>query len=80
MQRIKIKKIKRRYKILDRISLIRIIIGALNWGSIGIFVFDIVAWLFGGQLTLLSRLIFTIVGVAGLWAITLLFKERNENK
>lgn len=62
---------------LDRIALVLIIIGALNWGSIGIFGFDIVAWLFGGQGALLSRIIFTLVGIAGIWCISLLFRKRN---
>ena len=53
---------------LDNISLVLIIIGALNWGIIG---------LFGGQLTLIPRIIYTLVGIAGIWAITLLFKEKH---
>lgn len=61
---------------IDRISLILIIIGALNWGSIGIFKFDLVAALFGGQGSLLARIVYTLVGIAGLWAIGLLFKDR----
>lgn len=61
--------------ILDRIVLILVIIGALNWGSIGIFGFDIVGWLFSGQLSAVSRIIFTIVGLAGIWAISLLFRD-----
>lgn len=61
---------------IDRISLILIIIGALNWGSIGIFQFDLVAALFGGQGSLLARIVYTLVGIAGLWAIGLLFKDR----
>lgn len=61
---------------IDKIALILVIVGALNWGSIGLFGFDIVAWIFGGQLALLSRIIFTIVGIAGLWALTLLFREK----
>lgn len=60
---------------LDKIALVLVIIGALNWGSIGIFGFDIVAWLFGGQGALLSRIIFTLVGIAGIWCISLLFKR-----
>ena len=69
---------KRRYKdmIMDRIALILTIIGALNWGSIGLFQFDIVAWLFGGQSTLLSRVIYTVVGLAGIWCISLIFRAR----
>jgi len=65
--------------IMDRIALILTIIGALNWGSIGIFGFDIVGWLFGGQLALLSRIIFTIVGIAGLWTLTLLFRNSEKD-
>lgn len=61
---------------LDRIALIISIIGSLNWGAIGLFRFDAVAWLFGGQGTLLSRLVYTVVGLAGLWCISLLFRSR----
>ncbi len=61
---------------MDNLSLILIIIGAINWGSIGLFGFDIVGALFGGQSALLSRIIFTVVGLAGLWAISLLFKDK----
>lgn len=61
---------------IDKIALILIIIGALNWGSVGIFGFDVVGWLFGGQLAILSRIIFTLVGLAGLWSITMLFKDK----
>ena len=60
---------------IDKIALILIIIGALNWGSVGVFGFDAVGWLFGGQLAVLSRIIFTLVGIAGLWSITMLFKD-----
>ena len=62
---------------LDRIALILTIIGALNWGSIGLFHFDLVAWLFGGQDNIVSRVIYALVGLAGLWCISLLFRERN---
>lgn len=61
---------------IDNIALFLVIIGALNWGSIGLFGVDLVAMLFGGQLSLMSRIIFSLVGVAGLWSITLLFKEK----
>lgn len=64
--------------IMDRIALILAIIGALNWGSIGVFGFDIVAYICGGQLSTVSRVIFTIVGLAGLWCISLLFRQREE--
>lgn len=62
---------------LDRLSLILVIIGALNWGSIGIFQYDIVAALFGGQSAAVSRVIYTLVAIAGVWCISLLFRERN---
>ncbi len=62
--------------IMDRIALILAIIGALNWGSIGIFRFDIVAWIFGGQTASVSRVIYTLVGLAGIWCISLLFRDR----
>ena len=61
---------------LDRLALILVIIGSLNWGSIGIFGFDLVAWIFGGQTAIISRIIFTLVGLAGIWCISLLFRER----
>ena len=62
--------------IMDRIALILSIIGALNWGSIGLFKFDIVAWIFGGQDAILSRIVYTVVALAGVWCISLLFRER----
>ena len=58
----------------DRIALVLVIIGALNWGGIGLFGFDTVAFFFGGQLAMLSRIIYALVGLAGLWCITLLFR------
>lgn len=63
-------------KFLDNLSLILVIVGALNWGSIGLFGFDFVGYLFGGQLSVASRIIFALVGLAGLWTITLLFKDK----
>ncbi len=60
---------------LDKISLVLVIIGALNWGSIGLFQFDIVAWIFGGQGAILSRIVYTLVALAGIWCISLLFRE-----
>ncbi|MGN0527168.1 MAG: DUF378 domain-containing protein [Acutalibacteraceae bacterium] len=62
---------------LDRIALILVTIGALNWGSIGLFKFDIVAWLFGGQTAIMSRIIYTLVALAGIWCISLLFREND---
>lgn len=60
---------------LDRIALILTIIGALNWGSIGLFKFDIVGWIFGGQSAVISRIVFTVVAIAGIWCISLLFRN-----
>ena len=60
---------------LDRISLLLLIVGGLNWGSVGLFKFDIVSWLFGGQADLVSRIIYTVVGLSALWCISLLFRE-----
>ena len=62
---------------LDKIALILVIIGAINWGSIGIFQFDIVAWLFGGQGAIISRIIYTLVALAGIWCISLLFRDKD---
>ncbi len=61
---------------MDKIALILTIIGGLNWGSIGIFRFDLVAWLFGGQTATVSRVVYTLVGLAAIWCISLLFRER----
>lgn len=61
---------------MDRVSLILVIIGALNWLLVGLFQFDAVAWICGGQTAVLSRIIYAVVGVAGLWSISLLFRER----
>ncbi len=61
---------------MERLALILVIIGALNWGLIGAFNFDLVASLFGGQTAWLSRIVYSLVGLAGLYSITLLFKER----
>lgn len=60
---------------IDRIALILSIIGGLNWGLVGIFQFDLVAWLGGGQSGVLSRIIYIIVGLAAIWCVSLLFRE-----
>lgn len=65
-------------QMLDKISLALVIIGALNWGSIGLFEFDIVAWIFGGQGAILSRIVYTLVALAGIWCISLLFRDSEE--
>lgn len=62
--------------LMDTLTLILAIIGCANWGLVGLFQFDLVAWLFGGQASLLSRIIYTLVGLAGLWCISFLFRRR----
>ena len=61
---------------IDRIALILTIIGAFNWGVIGLFKFDTVAWICGGQDSLFARIIYTVVALAGVWCVTLLFRAR----
>ena len=63
---------------MDTLALILSIIGSLNWGLVGIFKFDLVAWIFGGQASVISRIIYTVVGLAGLWCITLLFRRNRD--
>lgn len=60
---------------MDKTALVLVIVGAINWGLIGVFGFDAVGALFGGQASVMSRIIFTIVGLAGLWSIGILFKK-----
>ena len=64
--------------LIDKVALALAIIGALNWGGIGLFGFDTVAFLFGGQMALLARVIYALGGLAGLWCITLLFRSSGE--
>ena len=64
---------------MDTIALILSIIGSLNWGLVGFFKFDLVAWIFGGQATAISRIIYAVVGLAGLWCITLLFRRNRDS-
>ena len=63
--------------IIDKLALILTIVGALNWGSIGLFGFDLVAFLCGGQMAIVSRIIYTLVGLAGVWCISLLFRDNH---
>ncbi len=60
---------------LDKIALILLIVGGLNWGLVGIFSFDLVAWLFGGTGAMLSRIVYTLVALSAVWCVTLLFRE-----
>ena len=61
---------------MDTLALILAIIGSINWGLVGFFRFDLVAWIFGSQAAVGSRIIYALVGLAGLWCITLLFRDR----
>lgn len=65
---------------LDTVSLLLVIIGAVNWLLVGIFQFDLVAWIFGGQGAVISRILYTIIGAAGLWCISLLFRDKDSTK
>jgi uncharacterized membrane protein YuzA (DUF378 family) len=60
---------------IDTLALILSVIGCVNWGLIGIFQFDLVAWLFGGVDSIVSRIIYTLVGLSALWCVTLLFRK-----
>ena len=61
---------------IDRIALLLVVIGGINWGSVGLFQYDLVGALFGGMSGMISRIIFTLVGIAALWCITLIFRGR----
>ncbi len=63
---------------LDRIALLLVIIGALNCGSVGLFSFDLVSWICGGQGSVIARIIYTLVALGGIWCISLLFRPREE--
>ena len=63
--------------IINKIALIISIIGSLNWGLVGLFSFDLVAWIFGGTGALLSRIIYTVIALAGVWCISLLFRSEH---
>lgn len=60
---------------LDKICLILSILGSINWGLVGIFQFDLVAWLFGGSDAIISRIVYTVIALAGIWCISLLFRD-----
>ena len=62
-------------RIMDRIALILSIVGCLNWGLVGLFRFDAVAWLCGGAGTVLARIIYVVVALAGTWCVSLLFRS-----
>ena len=63
--------------VIDKIALALLIAGGLNWGSIGVFQFDVVAWICGGQSGVVSRIIYTIIGLAAIWCFGLLFRKEH---
>ena len=67
-------------KIANNIALILSIIGGINWGLIGLFQFDLVAWICGGQDSIFSRIIYSIVGLAAIWCISLLFSNTTDEE
>ena len=64
--------------IINKIALLLVIIGALNWGLVGLFSFDLVAWIFGSSAAIMSRIIYTIIALAGVWCISRLFRDDRE--
>lgn len=71
---------RRVHMIIDRLALILAIVGGLNWGSIGLFQFDIVAWICGGQTSVVARIVYTLVALAALWCVSLLFRTGEETE
>lgn len=65
---------------MDMLALILSIVGCINWGLVGVFQFDLVAWLFGSSVSLFPRLVYTLVGLAGLWSISFLFRKKSVQK
>lgn len=66
--------------IIDRIALALTVIGGVNWGLVGVFRFDLVAWICGGQTAIISRIIYTLVGISALWCLALLFRDWDSEK
>jgi hypothetical protein len=65
---------------MDKFALSLTIIGALNWGCVGIFNFDAIAWIFGGSTAAVSRILYTVIALAGLWCISMLFRDRDRHR
>ena len=61
----------------DKIALILLVIGGINWGLVGIFELDLVAWMFGGAASVVSRLIYILVALSAVWCISFLFRDRS---
>ncbi|MGN1043281.1 MAG: DUF378 domain-containing protein [Acutalibacteraceae bacterium] len=66
-------------KTINKIAMILCILGGLNWGLIGFFQFDAVAWIFGGQDSVISRILYVIISIASVWCISLLFLDDPEH-
>jgi len=64
--------------IVNKIALLLVIVGALNWGLVGLFSFDLVAWIFGSATAIMSRIIYTLIALAGVWCISMLFMDDKE--
>ena len=64
--------------VINKIALILSIVGSLNWGLVGLFSFDLVAWICGGATTIVARIIYVLVALAGVWCISMLFKGNDE--
>ena len=63
---------------LDKIALTLLVIGGLNWGSVGLFQFDLVAWIFGGQTGIVSRIVYVLVGLSAIWCVSLLIRDTRD--
>ena len=66
--------------VIDRIALLLLIVGGLNWGSVGLFDFDVVAWIFGSSTAIGARIIYVVIALCALWCISLLFRENVTNE
>lgn len=64
--------------VVNKIALALIIVGALNWGLVGLFSFDLVAWICGGATAIFARIIYTIIALAGIWSISMMFMDDEE--
>ena len=64
--------------IINKIALAIAIVGTLNWGLVGLFSFDLVAWISGGASTVLARIIYILVAIAGIWCVSMLFRANDE--
>ncbi len=66
--------------IVNKIALILAIVGALNWGLVGLFSFDLVAWITGGATTVIARIIYVLIALAGIWCVSMLFTSDEETR